>query len=66
MEPKTYDWKITLRKAAAWAGATFLAGAVGSIEDGELRPKVVLTSGAVALCVGLIQGLRNYQKNKPG
>lgn len=62
MEPIKYDWKITARKAGAWAGATFLAGVLASVEAGEFRPKVVLHSGILAVLVGSIQGLRNYQK----
>ncbi len=61
---QTYDWKITAQKAGAWAGATFLAGVLGAVEAGELRPKVVINSGALALLVGVIQGLRNWNKNK--
>lgn len=62
MEPIKYDWKITARKAGAWAGATFLSGVLGAVEAGQLNPRSVLYAGGVAVLVGAIQGLRNYQK----
>lgn len=62
MEPIIYDWKITARKAGTWAGTTFLAGVLGAVEAGQLNPRSVLYAGGVAVLVGAIQGLRNYQK----
>jgi hypothetical protein len=62
MEAIIYDWKVTARKGAAWAGATFLAGVLGAVEAGQIQPRSILYAGGVAVLVGTIQGLRNYQK----
>lgn len=62
METIKYNWKITARKFSAWAGMTFLTGVLGAVEAGQLNPRSILYAGGVAVLVGTIQGLRNYQK----